>query len=237
MGYIKNLILRIKNLFKNLGLIGIIEITVKAICFILFIIGISALTNKYLFKQKEHSNNIDHYVSIMQDESTLSYNYYKYELVENVQKYIDSIAPANNLNAIVLVNSCEKYDIDIRFVLAQAQIESHFGTTGIAKKTNNVFNVGAYDGKASDQIHKKFKYDHPDYSIEPYLKLLFKNYITENGNELLLLNKYVNKQGKRYASNPNYETQLRITYKNITNNTSIGYLQDEMNKYKLIIGC
>lgn len=208
---------------------------VGSVCLILILYTL--LNMAFSNRSNDKDDNINHLVAIVEDEATLSYNHYKYELVKDVQRYIDSVAPTSSLTAITLVNCCEQYDLDVKFVMAQAQVESHFGTTGVARKTNNVFNVGAYDGVSSDNIHKKFKYKHPDYSIEPYMKLLYKNYINENGNELMLLNNYVTRSGKRYASSKEYEAHLRSVYKYIDTRTGITYLQGEMNKFKLIIGC
>ena len=58
------------------------------------------------------------------------------------------------------------------------QVESHYATKGTAKKTNSVFNVGAYDGhSARKQIKNGFGYDNPNDSIEPYLILITSNYL------------------------------------------------------------
>ena len=91
---------------------------------------------------------------VMKHEAELSYNEYKSELVKVVKNYIDSVAPTSNLNGYAIVDKCEKYDLDIKFVLAQGQIESHFGTTGMAIKTNSVFNVGAYDKRMIEEINR-----------------------------------------------------------------------------------
>jgi hypothetical protein len=121
-------------------------------------------------------------------------------LVDEVDAYIKKIAPTSNLNARILVELCDEYDIDIKFALAQGQIESHYATKGLAKKTNSVFNVLAYDGKSFGEICKKGKYSHPDHSIEPYLKLICNDYLVDGKTEYDLLDNYVNKDGNRYAS-------------------------------------
>ena len=140
------------------------------------------------------------------------------------------------LNGYAIVDYCEKYGLDIKFVLAQAQTESKFGTTGLAKKTNNIFNVGAFDKYTVEEINGRYKYKHPDYSIEPYMRLLYKDYIVNNKTELDLMAKYVNKDGKRYASNTNYERDILNLYKTINKRTDITRLQAEMARYKTICG-
>ena len=173
---------------------------------------------------------------IIKHEALLTYNEYKCELVKEVKEYIDSVAPSSSLNAIAVVEKCEQYDLDLKFVLSQGHIESNFGTTGMAKKTNSVWNVGAYDNMTVEMINGKHKYKHPDYSIEPYMQLLYKDYITNTKTELDLMAKFVSKHGSRYASNPNYEQLLLAQYKYIDKTTNITYLQNEMRRYKIISG-
>lgn len=194
--------------------------------------GIIKIADYYLEKFK-----LSYYpFEIMRHEAQLSYNEYKSELVKEVKNYIDSVAPTSSLNAYALVEACEKYDLDIKFVLAQGQIESHFGTTGMAIKTNSVFNVGAYDNLRYEEINGKYKYRHPDYSIEPYMRLLYRDYITGTKTELDLMVKFVNKNGKAYSSNPNYERALLNLFKKIDNSTNMTRLQGEIRRFKIISG-
>lgn len=203
------------------------------VCLCLLVTYVSAAVLKKNYEEKSLK---DYPFEVMKHEAVLSYNQYKSELVKEVKVYIDSVAPASNLTGYAIVDYSEKYDLDIKFVLAQAQIESHFGTTGMALKTNSVFNVGAYDSASYDNINGKFKYKHPDYSIEPYMQLLYKDYITGTKTELDLMAKYVNKNGKRYSSNANYENDLFNLYKRIDKTTRITELQGEMRRYKIISG-
>lgn len=174
--------------------------------------------------------------TIMKHEAALSYNEYKSRLVKEVNHYIDSVAPTSTLSGYAIVDMTEKYDLDIKFVLAQGQLESHFGTTGMAIKTNSVFNVGAYDSMKFENINGKFKYKHPDFSIEPYMQLLYKNYITGSKTELDLMARYVTKGGKRYSSNANYERELMNLYRKIDGTTDISRLQGEVRRYRIICG-
>lgn len=157
-------------------------------------------------------------------------------LVDEVEKYIKTVAPTSTLNASVLVELCDDYNIDIKFVLAQGHIESHFGTRGLASKTNSVFNVFAYDGSSYDKICKRGKYTHPDYSIAPYLKLLCNDYLIDNKTEYDLLDNYVNKNGDRYASAMDYEKKLTNTFNNISDKTDIDELVRQYKKYKILSG-
>lgn len=187
-------------------------------------------------RQYEKWRLMDYPFEVMKHEAELAYSKYKNDLVCEVKAYIDSVAPTSSLNGYAVVDYCEKYDLDIKFVLAQGQLESHFGTTGMAIKTNNVFNVGAYDKLTIEEVNGKFKYKHPDHSIEPYMKLLYRDYIYGSKTELDLMAKYVNKEGKRYASNVNYEKDLINLYAKIGKETNISNLQGEVRRYKIILG-
>lgn len=150
-------------------------------------------------------------------------------LVTEVDNYIDKISPTSKLDGKVVVDMCLKYNIDIIFVLAQGQIESHFGTTGTARKTNSVFNVGAFDGRSSSmQIKKGFGFEHPNDSVEPYLILLSKNYLVNGISVNNLMYNYINKYGHRYASSHGYEQMLRCVYNSINKNTNIKQYQSTL---------
>jgi hypothetical protein len=168
-------------------------------------------------------------------EAELQYWDYKHQLVNEVQNYITTIAPSSNLRGYAIVEECEEYNIDICFVLAQGEIESHFGTKGIAAKINSVFNVGIYDGLSIQEIGEKYKCDYPNESIEPYLKLLNERYLI-NKTEQDLMKKFVDKDGKRYASNPNYEIMVSERYKFITENTKIVELHNQVRSFAIKCG-
>ena len=168
-------------------------------------------------------------------EAELQYWDYKHQLVNEVQNYITTIAPSSNLRGYAIVEECEEYNIDICFVLAQGEIESHFGTKGIAAKINSVFNVGIYDGLSIQEIGEKYKCDYPNESIEPYLKLLNERYLV-NKTEQDLMKKFIDKDGKRYASNPNYEIMVSERYKFITENTKIIELHNQVRNFAIKCG-
>jgi len=184
--------------------------------------------------QEHHIEKYDKY-SYAYDcmkEAEVTYWDYKVALINEVQNYITQIAPTSNLRGYAVVEECEKYNIDICFVLAQGEIESHFGTKGIASKLNSVFNVGMYDGKTSEEIDNKYKFEYPNESIEPYLKLLTTRYLV-NKTEEDLLKKFVDIDGKRYASNPNYEVMISDKYKFITENTKIVEYYAQMKSWAI----
>lgn len=157
-------------------------------------------------------------------------------LVDEIDNYIKKVAPTSNINSRILFELCDEYNIDVKFVLAQGHIESHFGTKGLALKTNSVFNVFAYDGKSYDQICKKGKYSHPDHSIKPYLELLVNDYMVDGKNEYDLLDEFVNKNGDRYASADDYERKLNRKFMYINDSTNIDNLYKQYRKYQILSG-
>ena len=168
---------------------------------------------------------------------TLKYNATKLELVNEVDNYIKTVATQSSLDGYVIVEECMNSGIDICFVLAQGENESHFGTTGLARKTNSVFNVYAFDGQSHEQISEKGKYKHPNYSVAPYIELLKNDYLVGGKTEYDLMDgEYVNKNGSRYASSETYEKALLAKYTKIRQNTKIDSLSQETNKYKLFLG-
>ena len=163
-------------------------------------------------------------------ELQISYQGVKSDLVDLTQHYIDSVAPNSGLRALVLVENCEKYGIPVTFTLAQGEIESHFGTKGLAYRTTSIWNVGAYDGHSLMDI--SHKYANPNDSVIPYLDLLINNYLPNKTVEDLL-ESFVDINGNRYASDKHYETKLSDKYKYITDNYRIDELQSRLNYYKI----
>lgn len=160
----------------------------------------------------------------------VKYQGVKSDLVDATQNYIDSIAPNSNLRALILVERCEEYKIPITFVLAQGELESKFGTTGLAYRTNSIWNVGAYDNYDIKDI--KIKYENPNDSVEPYLNLLNSNYL--NGKTIEdLLDSFTDINGNRYATDKYYESKLKTIHNYILTNHNIDSLQARLNYYKI----
>lgn len=149
-------------------------------------------------------------------------------LAIEVHNYISTIAPRAEIDPYILIDLCTEYNIDVAFVMAQGQIESHYATAGTAKRTKSVFNVGAYDGhSAARQCRNGFGFDDPNDSIEPYLILLTSDYLVNGKTINDLMKNYVNKLGMRYASNPRYESQLRSVYNKIYRNPGFRIAYEE----------
>lgn len=106
-----------------------------------------------------------------------------------------------------IVTACEQNDFSIPFTLAIANLESCFGQTPRAKRTNSVFSVGLYDNGKN-----VCTYSTPDESIVPFINLIKRDYL-QNGqktlSDLLIANGFVNMNGHRYASGKKYESQVQ----------------------------
>lgn len=165
-------------------------------------------------------------------EAELKYWENKSKLTDEIQNYMESVAPTTNLRALNLIDKCNEYRVDIIFTLAQGEIESHFGTRGIASKINSVWNVGIFDSLTVYTVRDKDIHRHPNESIEPYLKLLTKNYLIGK-DEHDLMHNYVDKNGSRYASDPDYEKKLMKKYYDICKNTKIDSLQLVVKHYAI----
>lgn len=204
------------------------RITILGLIIIVIICAIAARQERCEARlQEEMIEDMKH-----EQETFLLYN----NLIDATQAYIDMIAPRSSVSAENIINLCDSYNIDLCFVLAQAQAESHFGTRGIASKTHSIFNVKAYDWTTADaMIRNGHGYSHPDDSVEPYIRLLKNEYLIDGRTTDDLLNNYVNYNGDRFASSKTYESQLRSIYKKICSTTDIYelYNQYQESKYNI----
>ena len=205
---------------------------------VLSLILIACTTIAVLGYQEHHnSHNEDYEYKIYRSNMELALWGNKSNCVNSINNYMKSIAPSTNLNGVSIFEACDEYGIDIIFALAQAQIESSFGTAGVAAKTNSVWNVLAYDGRsANDMIADSHGFKHPDQSIKPYLELLKNKYLVKGKTEIDLMQNYVNGTGHRYASDKSYETRMQSLYKSIKESTDIDECYNEYKHYKVILG-
>jgi len=190
----------------------------------------------YVYKYYKESTTYDG-TYVLQKKLELDYWKCKAEIINEIEIWMNSKVKDHNLSAIVLLNACDKYNIDIRLVLSQGLKESHFGTAGLAKHTNSVWNQGAYDGHKLDQILKIHKFSHPNQSIEPYLALLRKSYLGNSKTERDLLDNFVTlKKRDRYASYPLYEKELKLIWEGIDQTTRLPELLQQYNFLKVELG-
>lgn len=193
------------------------------------------VVNSFKYKDKKNNKEITYYYHIFINNQKLKYWSIKEELTQEINNYIQSVAPTSAVDGLTLLNDCEEYNIDIIFVLAQGTLESHFATKGIGGKINSIFNVCVYDTiKNGNNVKEKFKYSHPNQSVKPYLQLLTNDYLVNGKTEYDLLENYVNKNGKRYASYQNYEKDMISIINRIKNTTKLDSINQEFIKIKTI---
>lgn len=211
----------------------VLKIAATAVMVIALAVASTTITHNKLCNDNGMS---DYSYQIYRSRTELAMEGVKDEIVTEIDNYIDSVASDSGLNGIRLFELCDKYGVDVRFAMAQAEAESHFGTKGVAAKTNMVWNVKAYDNRTADDMIKKGDAEkHPDMSIEPYLILLTSEYLVNGKTEHDMFDKFVDSNGKRYASNPNYETMVLNIYNRINENTKLKDLLKEYRRYKMIL--
>lgn len=140
-------------------------------------------------------------------------------MIREVQDFIDNKAPkAHSDIAALLVDNGLNEDIDIAFMMAQAHLETNFGTAGAGKPSSrhSLFGVNGKFKNYSDAIVK-------------YTQLLKKNYLTHGRTEQDLLSKYTTSRGSRYCPNPSYEATLRNYYRGVTLVSNIRDIQKQYN--------
>ena len=190
---------------------------------------ISFSIHMIIILSEQHQFEKNYILDVYRQNLELDYYGAKDTLTNAIDSYIKDIAPSSVMNGIAFVNKCDEYDMDLFFVIAQAQVQSSFATKGLGQKMNSAFNVKAYDGKGSKHMDK---YHHPDESIEPYILLVKKYYMGDSKTEMDLLDNYVDLNNKRYASNTDYEMIMLSTYKKLRDR--YGKLYDDFLKYKTL---
>lgn len=114
----------------------------------------------------------------------------------------------------------EKYGklVPIDVMLAQSQIENKFGTDASGRKNykTNPFNVGEYDEGT------KMVFPDTQSGVNAYFDLMARRYLSKNNREGLLEN-FVNDEGQRYASDPDYEKKLQAQVNFIRQRAKVKY--------------
>ena len=131
--------------------------------------------------------------------------------VDNLMKFVAETNGRDpkmiKLSAENIVKMCEKHNFSLPLLLAQAHLESHFGTTARARRTNSVFSIGSYDDGRN-----VYKPNTQDESVENYILTIKRYYLADKTlDELLTNGGFVNDRGQRYASDKKYEQKIRQT--------------------------
>ena len=172
--------------------------------------GISSAMILSMLNNAHVSSSIKHEVEEILSTETVDSTYDKQ--VDAVGRYMDMITryrgynPENiEISPDTIVTAARKYNYDLPLLLAQANLESCFGLSDRAKRTNSVFSVGCQDN-GKDICH----YATQDDSIEAYIRLILRDYLVDGKTIQDLLKNFVNKRNERYASDKNYEKNLNI---------------------------
>lgn len=121
---------------------------------------------------------------------------------------------STGLKPETLVTVADAHGFDLPFLMAAAHLESCFGATPRAKRTNSVFSVGCYDN-GKDAV----TYPDPNDSVDAYINLLENHYLVDGKTifDLMSPGKFVNERGQRYASNKGYEGKIKAIRNSIIN--------------------
>lgn len=99
----------------------------------------------------------------------------------------------------ILIRECSKNDFDIYLALAQAELETKHGQTGIGRSRNSLF--GIYKTYSSIEA-----------SICDYIRVVKTYYLTGSKTSQHLLRSYTGKSGRKYAGHKTYERELSKVY-------------------------
>lgn len=161
------------------------------------------------YNQKSITNTID--------STNLKKDSLRNLMIDEVQTYINKNAPkAHKDLPTLLVDNGLQHNIDIAFMMAQAQYETSFGTAGAGRPSSRYSLFG---------VNGKFK-NYED-AICKYITLLKNNYLTKGKTEQHLMKNYTNNNGNRYCPNSNYEAKLRKYYNSVIRVSNIRDFQKE----------
>ena len=119
------------------------------------------------------------------------------------------------IDAEMLLNLANEYNIPIELALAQASTESWMGIQDRSFRSNNPFNVGNTDPgdnmSYEDSVAQGYTIEHDtiEGGLRAYFELMQESYAPESGDYYdLVRGEFVNQSGNRYASNTGYENLL-----------------------------
>lgn len=93
--------------------------------------------------------------------------------------------------------------IPVELPLLQGQFEGQYGRFGRAGRQTNPFNVGEFDAGTTQT------FGDTQQGTDAYADLIARRYMNDGRTMDDLLNNFVDVDGNRYASNPDYERQMR----------------------------
>lgn len=158
----------------------------------------------------ENLKNKDSQVTNKMKEDAVDPNFK--EKVEALTAYMETAAKnqkydpkAIRITPEAMIKACNQTNFDLPLLIAQAHLESCFGLTPRARRTNSVFSVGSYDSGKNAAT-----YASQDACILPYINLMKDNYLKDRSvDDLLKPGSFVNGQNMRYASDKSYENKVK----------------------------
>lgn len=137
-------------------------------------------------------------------------------IIDEMEKYIFSMSDDVNQKIPYYIATIGlENDIDLCFMMAQAEIETQYGTSGIGKESSR---------KSLFGVSSK-RYSSYEKAIDDYCNILKRLYLKDGKTENHLMKNYVSVSGNRYAQSKTYEIKLRDAYNNIKESTDIYKLQ------------
>ena len=135
-----------------------------------------------------------------------------HELVQTVKEYMNWAVNCVGhdyseieINPETLVELSYAYKYDLPMLLAALHLESHFGITPRAKRTGSPCSIGCWDN-GKDKVY----YDDQNEAVEDYIRIMQNDFIRNRKFSVAFADgNLVNGMGKRYASDKNYEKNLR----------------------------
>ena len=201
---------RIKKLFNAKNFI--VLIVVLMLCW-----SIQTINSKESNKEYQTTENITN-IKVSNNDLKDSL---KLEMIKEVTKHIKSkTSKSHQFIPAYLVHAGLSNDIDICFIMAQAQIETCYGTMGAGRESSRRSMFGI-----SNKNYKNY-----EDAINHYCEVLKIHYMVKGKTEHHLMVKYVTAKGGRYAVNPRYEKELKLAYNSIKRSTKIYSLQQEYNR-------
>lgn len=183
-----------------------------------FVLGTGYLITNALTKVKRIENPQIEIVDTIKVDTISIKNQLHQDIIVEVTKYIRKKSPkAHQHIPKYLVQSGLTHNIDICFMMAQTQIETNYGTTGMGREISKRSLFGVSSKRYVDY----------ESAINDYCRILNKSYLGRGKTEKHLMTRYVTHGGTRYAASSNYEAELSKSYKSIVNSTNIQKLQEE----------
>ena len=153
----------------------------------------------------------------------------KQELIKETKEYILKSVPKAKSNVEMVVEPMVEHalgnNIELPFMLAQAQIETCFGTAGIGRSNSKKSMFGVM----------KRTYETYEDCILHYIVNLKKNYLANGRTIHHLMENYVTIRGHRYAGDRSYESKVKKLYLHIKSKTKIDNLENEYRKIEELL--